>query len=152
MNTEKNIITVKMKELVGEEWQFQIETYTTLRDFITSIEFLTVTNRNPNKLNFLVNGEFAEDDLLLVHGDIIEAIWAAGQKAHISPRDVVKKIRKMKGFELHRHGGKHDIWKTGEGSKVTFPRHARDLAPGTLRSILKQANIDMSLDEFVSKK
>ena len=152
MNAEKNIITVKMKELIGEEWQFQIETYTTLRDFVTSIEFLTVTKRNPNKLNFLVNGEFAEDDLLLVHGDIIEVIWGAGQKALISPRDVVKKIRKMKGFELHRHGRNHDIWKTGEGNKVTFPRHARDLAPGTLRSILKQADIDMSLDEFVSKK
>jgi predicted RNA binding protein YcfA (HicA-like mRNA interferase family) len=150
MNDQTQTVTVRIKALLGEIWTLPIEPYVTLREFVTSIQFLEVTKLNPNKLEYFVNNVLAKDDLLLLPGDVIEVI-GGGEKALITPRDVIKKIKKLKGFTLHRHGGNHDIWRTDDGRTVPFPRHAGDLAIGTLKSILKEAGIDLSIDEFISK-
>ena len=140
MNDQSNTVTVRIKALFGEEWTLPIEPYITLREFVTSVEFLRVTTLNPNKYEYYVNNERAEDDLLLLPGDIVELI-GGGEKAQLTPRDAINKIKKLKGLTLHRHGGNHDIWRTDDGRTVPFPRHARDLSTGTLRSILKEAGI-----------
>ena len=150
MNNQRQLITVRIKALLGEEWTIPVEPYVTLREFVTSVEFLKVTRLNPNQYDYYVNNELAEEDLLLLPGDTIELL-GGGEKALLSPRDVIRKINTLKGFTLHRHGGNHDIWITDEGRSVPFPRHAGDLSTGTLRSILKQAGIEMGIDEFISK-
>ena len=51
------------------------------------------------------------------------------------------------GFVIHRTRGSHYILKHPEtGLRVTIPYHRRELAPKTLRSILKQAGL--SIERF----
>ena len=46
------------------------------------------------------------------------------------------------GFSVHRTRGSHYLLKHPEtGRRVTIPYHRRELAPKTLRSILKQAGV-----------
>lgn len=63
-------------------------------------------------------------------------------------RDVIRKLKKF-GFEFHRQAaGSHEIWYNPLSDKfTTIPNHRGDLPEGTLRAILKQANID--IDEFL---
>lgn len=58
-------------------------------------------------------------------------------------REVVKRLRKF-GFVFHRHAaGSHEIWFNPETKRfTTIPNHPGDMPEGTLRAILKQANID----------
>jgi len=68
----------------------------------------------------------------------------------ISGREVIKILSKM-GFRHLDHGGSHVILiKEVEGRKLkpVVPLH-RELAPGTLLSIIKQAG--MTRDEFLGK-
>lgn len=47
------------------------------------------------------------------------------------------------GYELKRHGARHDIYDlAGAPRPVSVPRHRGDLPAGTVRSIWRQANID----------
>jgi predicted RNA binding protein YcfA (HicA-like mRNA interferase family) len=92
-----------------------------------------------------------------VRGDLVEGMTGAclgigaatGEKAAITPKGAVKKLREMVGLTFDAHGGKHDKWRTATGRRVDFPRHARDLTPGTLKNIIKQAGLDLSIDEFI---
>jgi hypothetical protein len=44
--------------------------------------------------------------------------------------------------------GSHEVWRNAlTGRKVTLPHHARDMAEGTLRAILREAGINV--DEFL---
>jgi predicted RNA binding protein YcfA (HicA-like mRNA interferase family) len=52
------------------------------------------------------------------------------------------------GFSLARRG-RHEVWKNGNGRSVTVPRHPGDLKNGTLKHILDQAGLQMSLSEFL---
>ena len=65
--------------------------------------------------------------------------------AHISPlsyRDVIKKLRRL-GFVFRRStGGSHEIWWNEKTRKTCVVPHHKEIKTGTLRSILKQANID----------
>lgn len=133
----------------GEEFVLPIQPYDTVRDLVTSRQFLDVTTESPNRLTFFVNGQPAADDLLLVHGDSIR-LETTCEKAAITPRDAIKKLRKMVGLTFDTHGGDHDKWRTAAGKLVVFPRHARDLKPGTLKNIIRQAGLDLSLDEFMT--
>ena len=74
-----------------------------------------------------------------------------GRLGGFSYRDVIKRLKKF-GFEFHRQAsGSHEIWySSGSNRYTTVPNHTGDLAEGTLREILKQANIPV--DEFISKK
>ena len=68
--------------------------------------------------------------------------------AGFSYREVARRLRSL-GWAFDRHGpGSHEIWRHSRtGKKVTLPHHARDMAEGTLRAILRQAGIDV--DEFL---
>ena len=71
-----------------------------------------------------------------------------GRLAGFSYREVARRLRAF-GFAFDRPGpGSHEVWRhTETGRKVTIPHHAREMAEGTLRAVLRQAGIDV--DEFL---
>ena len=71
-----------------------------------------------------------------------------GRLAGLKYREVARRLR-MFGFVFDRPGpGSHEVWRQTEtGRKVTIPHHARDMAEGTLRAILREASI--SVDAFL---
>ncbi len=71
-----------------------------------------------------------------------------GRLAGFKYRDVARKLRCL-GFVFDRPGpGSHEVWRhAASGRKVTLPRHARDIAEGTLRAILREAAIEV--DDFL---
>lgn len=71
-----------------------------------------------------------------------------GRLGGFSYRDVVKRL-KLFGFEFHRQAaGSHEIWYSSATNRyVTVPNHTGDMPEGTLRAILKQANITQ--EEFL---
>jgi predicted RNA binding protein YcfA (HicA-like mRNA interferase family) len=58
--------------------------------------------------------------------------------------EVARRLRKL-GYAYDRPGpGSHEVWRhTTTGQKVSLPHHARDMAEGTLRTVLRQAGIDV---------
>ena len=71
-----------------------------------------------------------------------------GRLAGFRYREVTRKFRTF-GYAFDRQGpGSHEVWRhTVTGCKVTLPHHARDMAEGTLRAVLREACIDV--DEFL---
>ncbi|MBZ5515844.1 MAG: type II toxin-antitoxin system HicA family toxin [Acidobacteriia bacterium] len=71
-----------------------------------------------------------------------------GRLSGFKYRDVARRLRGF-GFAFDRHGpGSHEVWRHARtGRKVTIPHHARDLAEGTLRAILREAGI--SVEDFL---
>ncbi len=71
-----------------------------------------------------------------------------GRISGFSYQLVTKKLRKL-GFEFYRQAkGDHEIWvNTNSNLRTTIPHH-REIKEGTLRNILKQANI--SVDDFLN--
>lgn len=59
-------------------------------------------------------------------------------------RDLIRKIKKF-GFEFYRQAaGSHEIWFNPLTKRfTTIPNHTGDIPEGTLRAILKQADIDI---------
>jgi predicted RNA binding protein YcfA (HicA-like mRNA interferase family) len=66
-----------------------------------------------------------------------------GRLAGFSYQDVARKMRRL-GFEFCRSAkGEHEIWlNSTTGFRTTIPHH-REIKEGTLRSILKQADIEV---------
>ena len=66
-------------------------------------------------------------------------------------RDIIKILKRF-GFEFYRQAaGSHEIWHNPLTNKyTTVPNHSGDMPEGTLRAILKQANIDV--EEFIKSK
>jgi predicted RNA binding protein YcfA (HicA-like mRNA interferase family) len=66
-----------------------------------------------------------------------------GRLAGFRYANVIKKLRHF-GFTFHRHAaGSHEIWYNSTTNRfTTIPNHPSDLPEGTLRAILKQADID----------
>ena len=66
-------------------------------------------------------------------------------------RDIIKILKKF-GFEFYRQAaGSHEIWHNPETKRyTTIPNHTGDMPEGTLKAILKQAEIDVN--EFVKMK
>ena len=60
-------------------------------------------------------------------------------------RKIVQKLRRL-GFEFDRQAaGSHEIWwNPATGKRTTIPNHAGDMPQGTLRAILKQANVPVN--------
>lgn len=73
-----------------------------------------------------------------------------GRLAGFNYRKVVKKLKKL-GFSFDRQAaGSHEIWYNSSTDRsTTIPNHPGDLPEGTLRAILKQANI--SPDVFLNR-
>lgn len=74
-----------------------------------------------------------------------------GRLAGFSYRDIIKRLKKF-GFMFDRHAaGSHELWYNEETDKyTTIPNHSGDMPEGTLRAILKQA--DITPDDFLNKK
>ena len=68
-----------------------------------------------------------------------------GRLAGFKYRDVARRLRHF-GYGFDRQGpGSHEVWRHAQtGRKVTIPRHARDMAEGTLRAILREARIGVN--------
>lgn len=61
----------------------------------------------------------------------------------INSKNLLKFLKK-KGFYIHHQVGSHIVLKHKEdmSKRVTLLMHNKDLKPGTLSSILKQAGVD----------
>ena len=66
-------------------------------------------------------------------------------------REIIRILKKM-GFEFYRQAaGSHEIWYNPVSKKfTTIPNHSGEMPEGTLKAILKQADIDA--DEFLQLK
>ncbi|MGL5944173.1 MAG: type II toxin-antitoxin system HicA family toxin [Waterburya sp.] len=66
-----------------------------------------------------------------------------GRLAGFSYREVTRKMRKL-GFKFYHSGkGDHEIWiNTASKLRTTIPHH-REIREGTLRNILKQAQVEV---------
>lgn len=71
-----------------------------------------------------------------------------GRLAGFKYRQVVRKLKSL-GFAFDRQAaGSHEIWHNSETNRyTTIPNHPGDLPEGTLRAILKQA--DLSTEQFL---
>ncbi len=65
-----------------------------------------------------------------------------GKLAGFKYREIIKKLKKF-GFQFARQAaGSHEIWFNPAINKfTTVPNHRGDMPEGTLRAILKQADI-----------
>ena len=65
-----------------------------------------------------------------------------GRLSGFTYRDIIKKIKKL-GFQFDRQAkGSHEIWWNPKTRKrTTIPNHPGDIPEGTLKAILKQANV-----------
>ncbi len=70
-----------------------------------------------------------------------------GRLAGFKYRQIIKKL----GFEFDRQAaGSHEIWYNSSTNRyTTIPNHPGDMPEGTLRAILKQA--DVGMDEFLGR-
>lgn len=60
----------------------------------------------------------------------------------MTPKEIVKLLEKN-GFEFVSSNGSHRKYKNKENGKIVIvPFHAKDLKPGTEKSILKMAGIN----------
>ena len=72
-----------------------------------------------------------------------------GRLAGFKYRQIVRRLKRF-GFAFDRHAaGSHEIWYNPETNRyTTIPNHAGDMPEGTLRAILKQA--DVTPEEFLN--
>lgn len=65
----------------------------------------------------------------------------------IKSLDVIRALEKA-GFQVKRQTGSHVIlYKSELKRPLSVPHHSKDLPKGTLRAIIRQANL--SMDEFL---
>jgi predicted RNA binding protein YcfA (HicA-like mRNA interferase family) len=65
--------------------------------------------------------------------------------------EIARRLRTF-GFSFYRQAaGSHEIWFNGTTKRfTTLPNHSGDMPEGTLRAILKQA--DISIEDFLNLK
>lgn len=73
-----------------------------------------------------------------------------GKLSGFSYREIVKRLKAF-GFTFHRQAaGSHEIWFNPASNRyTTIPNHPGDMPEGTLRAILRQADIEP--EEFLQK-
>lgn len=71
-----------------------------------------------------------------------------GRLSGLRYRDIVRRLKRL-GFQFDRQAaGSHEIWFNPERQRyTTIPNHPGDMPEGTLRAILKQA--DVSAEDFL---
>jgi predicted RNA binding protein YcfA (HicA-like mRNA interferase family) len=69
----------------------------------------------------------------------------------LPPMKLVKKLTELANLEFVRNGGNHDIYRTPSGRSIQIPRHARDLGRGLVRKIIREAGLEMGLEEFLQQ-
>lgn len=69
-----------------------------------------------------------------------------GRLAGFRYREIVKRLKQL-GFEFDRQAaGSHEIWYSPVTRRyTTIPNHPGDMPEGTLRAILRQADIEPEL-------
>jgi predicted RNA binding protein YcfA (HicA-like mRNA interferase family) len=68
-----------------------------------------------------------------------------GRLANFKYREIIKKLKKIDFYFLRSAKGSHEIWHNEEKNLfTTIPRHTGNMPEGTLRAILKQADIDVN--------
>lgn len=68
----------------------------------------------------------------------------------LKPKELARKLKSFGCAAVREGKGSHEIWQSAEGHRFPVPRHAGDLTIGTLRGILRQANIRMGIEEFLA--
>ncbi len=63
----------------------------------------------------------------------------------IKPEEMEKHLRHL-GFRLVRQKGSHAVYEHPDGRSTVLPMHRRELAKGTLRSILR--DIGLSVEKY----
>lgn len=63
----------------------------------------------------------------------------------VKPKEVIKVLQKA-GFVKRRSSGSHQLFSNDAGLRVTVAYHNKDIKPGTLSSILDQAQL--SIEKF----
>ena len=58
----------------------------------------------------------------------------------LTAREAAKLIKKL-GGKFIRHGSRHDIFETADGTEIQVPRHAKDLSPGVERDIKEKLGL-----------
>jgi predicted RNA binding protein YcfA (HicA-like mRNA interferase family) len=73
-----------------------------------------------------------------------------GRLAGFRYKQIVKRLKSF-GFAFYRQAaGSHEIWFNSDTNRyTTIPNHPGDMPEGTLRAILKQANI--APDDFLQE-
>ncbi len=74
-----------------------------------------------------------------------------GRLSGFKYRDIVKRLKKF-GFLFYRQAaGSHEIWLNEKTNRfTTIPNHSGDMPEGTLRAILRQA--DVNPNDFLNVK
>jgi predicted RNA binding protein YcfA (HicA-like mRNA interferase family) len=74
-----------------------------------------------------------------------------GRLAGFRYREIIKRLKAL-GFEFDRQArGSHEIWFNPATHRyTTIPNHSGDMPEGTLRAILKQA--DIAPESFLAKR
>jgi len=74
-----------------------------------------------------------------------------GRLSGFKYREIVTSLKRF-GFEFYRQAaGSHEIWYNPQTNRfTTIPNHTGDMPEGTLRAILKQADID--IDAFLGQR
>ncbi len=71
-----------------------------------------------------------------------------GRLAGFKYREIIKKLKKLGFLFTRQAAGSHEIWNNpSTGRYTTIPNHQGDMPEGTLRAILKQA--DITTDHFL---
>ncbi|MDZ4657237.1 MAG: type II toxin-antitoxin system HicA family toxin [Bythopirellula sp.] len=67
-----------------------------------------------------------------------------GRLSGFKYREIARRLRAL-GCAFDRQGaGSHEVWRrVNTGLVFTVPNHARDMPEGTLRAILRQAQIEV---------
>jgi predicted RNA binding protein YcfA (HicA-like mRNA interferase family) len=71
-----------------------------------------------------------------------------GRLSGFKYRQVARKLRSFQFTFVRQGAGSHEVWRhSGTGLVIVVPHHSREMPEGTLRSILRQAGIEV--DEFL---
>lgn len=73
-----------------------------------------------------------------------------GRLSEFKYKDIIKRLSKLGFVFVRQAAGSHEIWRNEKtGYFTTTPNHPGDMPEGTLRAILRQANI--SPDNFLKQ-
>lgn len=74
-----------------------------------------------------------------------------GRLGGFAYRDIARRLRSLGFSFLRRAAGSHEIWHNPHTNRyTTVPHHSGDMPEGTLRAILKQA--DITIAEFLNAR
>jgi predicted RNA binding protein YcfA (HicA-like mRNA interferase family) len=70
-------------------------------------------------------------------------------RPRLKPNEVKKRLA-VRGCELVRQGSNHEMWRCPGTKPFPIPRHPGDLPIGTLKKIIKQAGVEVSIEHVAN--